>query len=619
MSGTPGHRSDARTAADREAATGTNGDDAPPPWDLSGLYEGAADPRIETDLATAAHRAQAFAQRWRGAVAPGTLSAAELASALSEWEGIQIIGRRPGFYASLLFAADTQDEAAQRLLEHTQERWAAVETDLVFFTVELTRLPDDAHAHLCEAPELADARHFLEHLRRERPHVLGEAEERVITRKNLAGREAFVRLFEELTGSFRFTLDVDGAEQVLTGEEVLALLSHPDRELRARAYAVYLARFAEHGLVLTGIFNSLLLDHRIECELRRYTDLAEPTHHDNRVSASTVEALMAATEAHYGVARSYFDIKARLLGLPALAITDLYAPLPASPRHVPYPAARDLVLDAFATFSPAFRDHAAAFFHRRWIDAAVRPGKTAGASCSAYAPAANPFIVASYTGSIRDVTTLAHELGHGVHDQLAARQRYLNYTPPLTLAETASVFAEMILVRHLLAAGRDPAEHRALLCLTLEEIIATVFRQNVLTRFELAAHERRRSGQLTAHALGELWWQANAALYGDRVEMPPAYRWGWSYIPHFVHSRFYCYAYVFGELLALALYERYRQDGPAFVPRYLELLAAGGCERPATLLARLGCDIEDPAFWNGGFRVIEGLIAELDAAAPGRS
>lgn len=600
-----------RSPACRPGHDGT-GDGAAPTWDLGPLYDGPADPRLDADLAEAARRAAQLAARWRGRIAPGTLTPSELAAAVSEWEAVHVLGKKPGFYASLLFAANTQDSGAQQLLERTRERWMAAETELVFLTIEITRIPDDAYARLACAPELADVRHFLEHLRRERPHVLTEPEERVMTRKNLSGREAFVRLFEELTGSFRFSLVVDGEERMLTGEEMLALLSHSDGTLRAHAYSKYLARFAEHGLIFTGIFNSLLLDHRLECELRHYADLADPTHHDNQVTAATVDALMTATERHAALARSYFALKAKLLGVERLKVTDLYAPLPDSQWHIPYGKARQMILEAFGAFAPEFREGAAEFFQRRWIDAVVRTGKTAGAYCSSYAPTTNPFIVLSYTGTIRDVTTLAHELGHGIHDRLAARQRYVNYNPPLTLAETASVFAEMILTRHLLAGGLSAVDRLAVLCMTLEEIIATVFRQNVLTRFELAAHERRRDTQLTATAIGDLWWDANAALYGDAVEMPPDYRWAWSYIPHFVHSRFYCYSYVFGELLALTLYQRYREEGSAFLPGYIDLLAAGGSETPAALLARLGYDITEPRFWDHGFQVIQELLAELE-------
>jgi oligoendopeptidase F len=576
-------------------------------WDLSDLYSSVDDPRIEGDLEAARRDAIAFAGRYRARIA--SLNAERLASAIDAYEAIDLVGRRPGFFAHLLFAADTRDEGARRLVDRTREALVGIANVLAFFEIELKALADDAFARLLEYPALAGRRHWLVLVRRRRPYTLSEAEERIVNQKNLTGRGALVQLFDELSGSLRF--EVDGRE--LTGEETLSLLYDPDRGLRERAHAAFLETYARHGVVWTSVFNALLQDHRIECELRAFPDPVLPTHLDNEVRPETVEAMMLATERHYELARRYFRLKARLLGLDRLKNTDLYAPLEAAPARVPFDEARRLVLDAFAGFSPAFADLARDFFDRRWIDAEVRAGKRLGAFCASTDPRLHPWVLLSYTETPRDVATLAHELGHGVHDRLASRQRALDCMPPLTLAETASVFAEMTLTRALLDREPRPAVRRALLCAKIEDTIATVFRQNVLTRFEMAAHARRATAPLGADELGDLWWAENAKLYGDAVEMAPAYRWGWSYIPHFVHSRFYCYAYVFGELFVLALYRRHREEGAAFVPRYLELLAAGGSEAPDVLLGRLGFAIDDPAFWERGFAVVGELLAELEA------
>jgi oligoendopeptidase F len=579
-------------------------------WDLSALYAGADDPRIDADLGDARRAADAFAARHRGRVAGHDAHA--LAEAIAAYEALDQHARRPGFYAHLLFAADTQDEAARRLVDRTREAAVAIANVLTFFELELKAMPDDAFGRLAGDPELAERRHWLELLRLRRPYTLSEPEERVVNQKNLTGRGALVQLFDELSGSLRFRVD----DRELTGEQVLSLLYEPDRALRERAYTAFLDAYATHGVVWTGILNGLMQDHRLECELRRVPDPVLPTHLDNEVRPATVDAMMEATERHYELARRYFRAKATLLGVPRLRNTDLYAPIAEVPTRVPFEEARTLVLDAFAAFSPEFAALAREFFDRRWIDAAVRPGKRLGAFCASLGPDTNPWVLLSYTDTLRDVATLAHELGHGVHDRLASRHRALDYLPPLTLAETASVFGELTLTRALL--DREPRREarRALLCAKIEDTIATVFRQNVLTRFEMAAHARRRGGPLTADELGELWWTENAKLYGDAVEMIPPYRWGWSYIPHFVHSRFYCYAYVFGELLVLALYQRHREEGAAFVPRYLELLAAGGTEPPHAVLGRLGFDIDDPAFWDQGFAVVRDLLAELEGTDP---
>jgi oligoendopeptidase F len=582
-------------------------------WDLSSLYAGPDDPRLEADVEEAARAAAAFAARYRGRVAQ--LEPADLAAALREYEAIEERGRRPSFYASLLFAADTDDDVARRLSERTREAWIGVVNELTAFELEIKNLPEARFAALVVEPVLADARHWMETLRRLRPHALSEAEERVINQKDLAGREALVRLFDELSASLRFRLPVDGVERELSGEEMLALLYQPDPALRERAQTVFLDGFAAHEVALTGVFNAILYDHRLECDLRHYVDPATPTHLDNEVRAETVEAMLGATERYYGLAQEYFHLKARLLGLPRLKTSDVYAPLETAPATVGFADAQAMVLDAFAAFAPDFGRLAGDFFARRWIDAEVRPSKRLGAFCATLGPSSNPFVLLSYTGTPRDVATLAHELGHGIHDRLAARQRPLDYETPLTLAETASTFAEMLLVRTLLAREPRPEVRRSLIAGKLDDTLATVFRQTVLTRFEMAAHARRRHGILEAETLGELWWNENARLFGDAVEMLPAYRWGWSYIPHFIHSRFYCYSYVFGELLVLALYQRWLDEGDAFVPRYLELLAAGGSQSPHVLLGRLGIDVDDPTFWERGFAVVASLIDELRALA----
>jgi len=576
-------------------------------WDLSSLYHGPDDARLDTALAAAKVAAASFVETHRGRV--GALDAGGLAAAITAYEDLEETARRPGFYAHLLFAADTQNDAARRLVDRTREAALGIANAIAFFEIELKAMPDDVFERLARDAVLAERRHWLGLVRRRRPFTLSEAEERIVNQKNVTGRGALVQLFDELSGSLRFRVD----DRELGGEETLSLLYEPDRELRERGFTAFLDGYAAHGIVWTSVLNGLMQDHRLECDLRRVPDPVLPTHLDNEVRPETVDAMMTATECHYELAQRYFRLKARLLDLPVLKNTDLYAPIAEPPAKIPLDEARTLVLDAFYAFDAGFGALAQDFFDQRWIDAEVRPGKRLGAFCASVSPRSNPWVLLSYTGTSRDVATLAHELGHGVHDRLASGRRPLDHLPPLTLAETASVFAEMTLTRTLL--DREPRRdvRRGLLCAKIEDTIATVFRQNVLTRFEMAAHARRAAGPLTADELGELWWSENAKLYGDAVEMVPAYRWGWSYIPHFIHSRFYCYAYVFGELLVLALYQRYREEGAAFVPHYLELLAAGGSEAPDVLLGRLGIAIDDAAFWERGFAVLEDLLAELEA------
>ncbi len=580
-------------------------------WDLRELYEGPADPRLLDDTRAARARAERFASEWRGAL--GTGSAGDLRRALLEYEDILELGHRPGFYASLLAAADGGRPDALDLEQRTTEEQAELRTLLVFVELELTALDGTRFEELLGDPALADYAHFLRALRRFKPHVLSEPEERLLTRKQVSGSSSFVQLYDELAGSLRFRVRIDGADRVLTDGEVLALLHHPDRDLRIRALRALLGEYAAQELPLTAVTNALVLDHRIDCELRRYQDVAAPTHLANEVEPETVAVMMDVVERHYPVIQRFLTLKAKLLELPHLGSADVYAPIDDTDDSTPFPEARAVILDAFGRFSGTFADLAQAFFDGRWIDAEVRPGKRLGAFCAAWTPRHHPYVLASYTGTSRDVATLAHELGHGIHYTLARRQSLLNYDPPLVLAETASVFAEMLVTDHLLTLAPDVACRRRILVAALDEMYGTVFRQHALTRFELALHGARREKRLSADEIGALWWDAQSRLHGDTVEMDPAYRHGWSYIPHFIHSRFYCYAYAFGELLTLALFRRYRQQGPAFLPVYNEILASGGSLEPTALLQRVGFDVTSPAFWEAGCAAIDAMVDELAA------
>lgn len=582
-------------------------------WNLSELYSGPEDPKIETDLTEARRQAEMFAQKYRGKVASGECDGRALARVLAEYEALAELEHRPSFYASLLFASDTQNSKAQRLVQHTREVATEIANLLVFFSLELIGL-DDQHAKtLLAAPEMIEYRHYLEALRRFKPHTLSEREEQLLNQKQLTSSSAFEQLYEELTGSLRFKFKMDGEEKELTDGEMMALLRHPDRELRERAFTTFLDTHANHSLVLTSIFNNIFLDHKIDCDMRQYPDVTLPTHLSNEIAPETVEAMMQAVERHYPLAQEYFQLKAQLLNLEKLKNTDIYAPIEAEVEQLTFAQAQELILTAFGQFNEQFAALAADFFQERWIDAEVRPGKRGGAFCAALSPRHHPYVLCSFNGTGRDVSTIAHELGHGIHYSLARRQTLLNYDAPLVLAETASVFAEIVLTRHLLAGAKSAAARRGILCETIEEMYGTVFRQTALTRFEMAAHQQRKDGQLSTDDIAAIWLREQEKVFGASVEMIPAYRWGWTYIGHFIHSRFYCYSYSFGELLTLALYQRYLDEGAAFVPGYLRLLESGGSQRPEVALAQIGIDINQPEFWDRGFRVIAGLLNDLRA------
>ncbi len=582
-------------------------------WDLSPLYQSADDPRWEADLAQARELATAFRRDFRGRIASDHLCADLLGAALRSYERLQRLGLKPYLYAQLLFAADSTPARHKALLARVREAWSAVSEEVLFFELEILRIDEERFASLLRDPELSAYAHYLRQLRVHTPYTLSEEVEQALKRKDLAGKEAFVQLFEELTSSLRYPFHFPGdqAPREATGEELLGLLHHPDGTVRERAFATFLGKHADHALVLSACFNNLLLDHGKEAELRGYPELITPTCLANETAPEQVKRLLEVSEANYGLARDYFAIKRRLLGLERMKNTDIYAPLGQEARQIDFPEAKALVLEAFAGFSPELAELAEGFFREGRIDAFPRPGKTGGAFCMGMLPGIKPYLLLNHTGNLRDVATLAHELGHGLHYSLSQPQNLFNYHAPLPFAETASVFGEMLLTRHLL--DREPSRQVKieLLCAKLEDIIATTFRQTVLTRFELAAHAKRGQGLLAPEDYCELWWEENARLFGDAVTMIEPYRWGWSYISHFIHSRFYCYSYVFGELLVLALYQKYREEGAAFVPRYLELLAKGGSQKPEELLKPLGINLADPDFWQKGYDFVRGLLEEL--------
>ena len=581
-------------------------------WNLAELYDSPSDPRLREHLAEAERLATELERRFRGRILTGEVSDEELAEALALYEHALERGTRPGFFASLLFAADTANAEARALETSTREAWATIRDHTLFVDIELQRMPEERLRAALGSARLAPWHHYLETCVQRRPHTLSEPEERILNRKELSSSAAFEQLFDELSGSLRFEIELDGEPRLLSDSEMMSLLHRPERDVRRRALEGYLETWKRHELVLTSIFNNLLLDHRIESDLRRFPSLEAERHLENDVEPRVVEAMMAAVESHYGDVQRYLRLKASLLGLADPSVSDVYAPVATESAPIPFEEARGLVLDSFARFSGRFADLARRFFDESWIDAEIRPSKRSGAFCASQSPNHHPYVLTSYAGTARDVSTLAHELGHGVHAMLANRHTLLSYDAPLVLAETASVFAEMLLTDHLLAAAGSRDTRVRILCDALDEIYGTIFRQNAMTRFEQSAHAARRAAPLEAADLGRLWIDEQRKLFGDAVSIPEIYRWGWIYIPHFVHSPFYCYAYSFGDLLVLALFERYRAEGERFVPGYLELLAGGGSESPARLLDRLGIDLSDPSFWETGLGAVGRLIDQLE-------
>jgi len=579
-------------------------------WNLADLYESPDDPRLTRDLARAAALAAAFATAHRGRVA--AMRPPELASALGAFEEMMDLAYRPQLYASLLFAGNTGDEKAQALLDRTRQATTEAFNLVKFFDIEVKLLPAAAFEGLLAAPELAAFRHHLEAQRRFAPYTLSEAEEQLAEVKNLTGRAAFAQLYTEVSARIRIPLEVEGRVKEVNVAQARALRSSPDRVLRRRATDALMRAFEDQSHVLTFCFNTLFQDHALEVKKRGFSDVAHPTFLEDELPPEVVEALMSATERRYALAQRYLRLKAKVLGLSDFSSHDLLAPLGKVEKKVPFAEGRALVLDSFGAFEPRFAQIAGEFFEKRWIDALPRPGKRDGAFCSGMLPALHPYVLLNYNDRLEDVSTLAHELGHGIHFYLSRRNGPLNFWATTPMAETASVFAELVLMRRLFDAEQDREVRRSMLALRIEDILATVFSQVSYTRWEQKAHARRAQGVAPAEEYSTLWMDERRRLYGDAVRFLPQDRWGWISIPHFIHHRFYCYSYAFGQLLVLALYRKYQDEGPAFVPRYVELLSSGCSATPQKLLSAIGVDVADPAFWDRGFVTLEALLDDFE-------
>jgi oligoendopeptidase F len=578
-------------------------------WDLDPLVDGEGTAGVDALLDDAERRAGEIARR-RGEVA--ALDAGGMEALMLELGAVQELVGRAGSYAGLRFSVDTADPERGALLQHVEERATAISTQLLFFELEWAELPDDRAAVLLASERLAFCRHHLESVRRYRPHLLSEPEERLMTEKAVTGRGAWSRLFSELTSAI--TVDLDGVTVGL--EEALSRLASPDGDERRRAAESVTAGLAPGVRTRAFVFNTLLADKATDDRLRHYPGWLASRNLDNEASDESVAALVAAVERRYDIPQRWYALKARLLGVDRIADYDRMASVAEHDAEIGWNDAHDLVLDAYSSFSPELAEIAARFFDENWIDAPVRPGKRPGAFCAYTVPSHHPYLLLNWTARRRDVLTLAHEMGHGLHAYLAREQGVFHQATPLTLAETASVFGETVTFGRLLNATTDPADRLALVAESLEGQIATVFRQTAMNRFEDRVHtERRQRGELSVERFGELWIETQHAMLGDAVELTDGYATWWSYVPHFIGTPGYVYAYAYGQLLALSVYREYEERGAEFVPSYLELLAQGGSQSPEALGRIVGVDLADPGFWDGGLGIVEQQLEAAEAAA----
>jgi oligoendopeptidase F len=580
-----------------------------PEWDLADLYAGPESKELSADLDQAAAESAAFSKRFKGRL-PG-LDGAALGAAITEYEQLDETLSRVGSYAQLVYAGDQSDPANGRFYQGIQERLNAVATQLLFFTLELNRLDDARLDELAADTGLARYRPWLRDVRAMRPHQLDDEIERVLHEKHVVGRAAWIRLFDETMAGLRFPF----GDAKLTEAEILNLMSDPDGKKRHEAAGSLGSVLGENIRTLALITNTLAKDKEIEDGWRKFPRPDSSRNLFNFVEDEVVDALSAAVRNAYpDLSHRYYALKAKWLGGSRLDYWDRNAPLPDSDdRTIAWDEARRTVLDAYAAFSPDMADVGRRFFDNDWIDAPARPGKASGAFAHPTVPSAHPYLLLNYQGKTRDVMTLAHELGHGVHQVLAGGQGHLMADTPLTLAETASVFGEMLTFRAMLRGTEDRAARRAMLAGKVEDMLNTVVRQIAFYEFEKRVHNERRDGELMPDRLGEIWMDIQVESLGPALRFDDNYRVFWAYIPHFVHSPFYVYAYAFGDCLVNSLYAAYQEAEQGFAGRYLDMLRAGGTLRHKELLAPFGLDASEPEFWGRGLSVVAALIDELEA------
>ncbi len=581
-------------------------------WDLSALFSSSDDPKIEASWKEAHTRADAFAAQYRGKINSDSLTAPVLAEALTEMEAITVLIVKPITYANLVFAADVSKPEHGAFMQEQTERATELQVKLMFFELELQAAPASVIDPLLSDPCLANFLHHIHVSRTYSKYRLSEKEEVLMEELANTGSRAWNRLFDEVTANHVYRVTLDGEEQEMSQQEVLAMLRHEDRSTRQAAADSFSAGLKEQERVLTFIFNTLLQDKAIDDRLRKF-DFAEQSRHlSNELDKETVELVIRLCREFYPLVARYYRVKRSILGLDELTHIDRYAPLFAAEEKVTWDRAQSIVLEAFGAFSADMAEKGSEFFDKNWIDAEPRKGKMGGAFCSYNTPDTHPVLLQSYLDKMDDVMTLAHELGHGVHASYSREQSYFNYHGTLPLAELASTFGEMLVFEKLVAGASDK-DKLALYAGKIEGIFATVFRQAAMYQFEKGAHSKRRTeGELTSDELGEIWQSELQAMFGDSVALGEQHRSWWMYVGHFTGSPFYVYAYSFGELLVLSLYEMAKKAGPGFADRYVEVLKLGGSKTPAELMGMLDIDLQSEEFWRGGFAALENIMSEFE-------
>jgi oligoendopeptidase F len=578
-------------------------------WDLEPLVDGRGPAGVDELLDQAQSKASELAKS-KGHVEE--FDGPRLSEYMNHLAEVYDLVGRAGSYAGLAFSADMSDEKRGALMQKVQERGTEIETKLLFFHLEWAKLSDERVDELLAFEGLDQARHYLRSARRYRDYLLTEPEEKILSEKSVTGASAWERLFGELTSALE--VELDGEKTGI--EQALSQLHNPDRAVRKNVAEAVTAGLAPGLKTRAFIFNTLLHEKAVNDRLRGYAHWLQSRNLANEASDESVEALVTAVRGRYDIPQRWYALKAKMLGIDRIADYDRMASLAADDETIEWPEAKNIVYNSYASFSEELAGLVQQFYDRNWIDAPATPGKRPGAFCSYTVPSRNPYVLLNYTSRRRDVLTLAHELGHGVHSALSRKQGIFHHSTPLTVAETASVFGETVVFDRLLEMEEDPAGRLALLAENVEGGIATVFRQTAMNRFEHLVHTaRREEGELSVERINEAWAQSQTEMLGDSVEITDGYKTWWSYVPHFISTPGYVYAYSYGQLLALAVYKQYREQGESFVPRYLEMLAAGGSMPPEELAKIVGCDLTDPGFWDGGLSIVADQLEATEAAA----
>jgi len=580
-------------------------------WDLNELFSGLEDPKIQTVLDDGRDAAETFVKKYKGKLAE--LSPEDLASAYRDVEAISGPIYRLNQYIHLLYAVDTADDKIKALLAKIEQSSSTTSNLLVFFSLELGNLSDAKFAKFEGAHALKDFSYKLAKLRKNARYNLSEKEEQVINLKDLNGSNAHQKLYNELVASFSFEFELDGKLQTMNGDQLRALRQHPDADVRQRAMKLFFSRYEDNALVINHLYNALVKDHGIEVDLRGFKNPISTMNTHNDLSDEAIQALNDVTTESYTLVNRYYKLKAKMLGMTTMTLADIYAPLPEADKFYPFDDAKKLVLEGFQSFDDDFYAMAKSMFDENRIDAPVEPQKRGGAFCSSSTPDLKPYVLLNYTGKVRDVSTMAHEIGHAIHAMFSSDQKLSNYHSILPLAETASIFSEMVLTDSLLKKETDLEVKKSMLTGKLEDIFASSHRQNMFSSFEVVSHAAINDQLQSPQELSELYTIELKKMFGDSISFTPEYAWEWSSIPHIFNVPFYVYAYNFGNLLVLALYQQYLDEGESFKPKYKEFLSMGSSASPGDITSLVGADINHPAFWRKSLKYIESLIDQLEA------